>query len=97
MKTLDGKCLQEAREPEVQAVMMALHRALSGEAGFTAALEAQVQNSIHKLRSSSPYADAVKSLETVAVSLTVIAAAKRTGRCNLYDSQVTRLRKQILA
>jgi hypothetical protein len=97
MQPLNGELLRQAQEPEVQAAMTALRRAVTGETGFTAALEAQVQNSIQKLRSNSPYAEAVKALETVAVSLTVIAAAKRTGRCNLHDSQVTRLRRQLLA
>ena len=87
-----------AREPEVQAALLAVRQALaSADCVITPSTETQVQNSLHALRSTSPYSDAVASLEAVATKLRVIAEAKRSGRCNLYMSQVIRLRKQVLA
>ena len=77
--------------------MMALRRSLSGDGAITPSTEAQVHNSLYALRSSSPYADAVASLEAVAANLRILSNAKRDGRCNLYASQLTRLRKQICA
>jgi hypothetical protein len=36
-------------------------------------------------------------LEAVAAGLRMAAEAKRAGRCNLYASQLIRLRKQVIA
>ncbi len=97
MTPVDGTVLKHAKEPEVQVALMALRRALVEEAGITAATETQIQNSLYALRSTSPYSEAVGSLENVAANLRVISEARRSGRCNLHASQLTRLRKQIFA
>jgi hypothetical protein len=83
-------------EPAVQAIMMAIRRAVdSGE--ITASTETQLQNSLHLLRSTAPYSEAISSLEKAAANLRMIAEAKRAGRCNLYMSKLIRLRKELLA
>ena len=97
MTPVDGSALREAGEPEVQVILMALKRALDAEGGVTPATETQVQNSLYALRSASPYSEAVASLEAVAANLRLLAEAKREGRCNLYASQMHRLRKQVFA
>lgn len=93
MTPVDGSVLREAGEPEVQVALMAVRRALTQEAGVTAATETQVQNSLYALRSTSPYSEAIATLEKVAVNLHLIAEANRTGCCNLHASRTARLRK----
>ena len=97
MSQVNGVVLHKAPEAEVQVVLMVLRRALVEDAGITAATETQVQNSLYSLRSTSPHAEAVVSLEKVAANLRILSEAKRDGRCNFYASQLTRLRKQIFA
>jgi hypothetical protein len=95
MMTVDATTLNTAPEPEVQAVMHAVRRALSAGGAIPAATETQLQNTLHSLRSVTPYSEALAALEAVAANLRVIAEAHRDGRCNLHLSQVTRLRKQL--
>jgi hypothetical protein len=79
----------------MRAALEAVRLAMSSETGITPATETQVQNSLYRLRSATPYGEAVAELEKVAVCLQLLGAAKRDGRCNLFESQAARLRKQI--
>jgi arginine/lysine/ornithine decarboxylase len=96
MKGLDGAALNATKEAEVHVAMLAVRGALA-EGAITAHTETKVQNTLHTLRSTSPCSEAVTSLECLAANLRLISEAKRSGRCNLYMSQLIRLRKQILA
>jgi hypothetical protein len=98
MTSINTAALVASIKPEVQVALMAIRKAVSSSEGdVTPAVETQLQNSIHTLRSTSPYSEAVAALEAVAVNLRVLAKAKQEGRCNLYTSQLMRLRKQISA
>ena len=97
MTPVDGAVLNQCQEPQVQAALMLLRRALTVEGELTAATETKVQNSLHALRSSAPYSEALRSLEAAAVKLRVLSEARREGRCNLYASQLIRMRRELLA
>jgi sirohydrochlorin ferrochelatase len=96
MTTVDGTALDAAQEPEVKLALQAIRRAVSSEGAIPPETETQIQNTLHCLRSTAPYSEAIASLEAVAANLRMIAEAHRAGRCNLHMSKLMRLRKQLL-
>jgi hypothetical protein len=98
MTSTDATALGAATEPEVQAALIAIRRAVaSPEGAVTPATETQIQNSLYRLRAASPYCEAVAALEKAAADVRLIAEAKHAGLCNLYRSKLLRLRKQLCA
>ena len=97
MTPIDAAILIQSPEPQVQSTLMLLRNAVTAEGCLTAATETQVQNSLYALRVTSPYSEAVASLEAAAAKLRMVAEAKREGRCNLYASRLIRLRKELCA
>ena len=68
---------------------------LHPEGNVTPAVETQVQNALFALR-SGPHDRALLSwLEEIAISLRVLAQAKREGRSNFYMSRLLRLRRHV--
>jgi hypothetical protein len=70
-------------------------RAISeAEAGITAATETQLQNALHALRAMSGDPALVGRVERAAATMRLMAAAKREGRVNFYQSKLLRLRRE---
>jgi hypothetical protein len=91
-----GTGLNASMQGAVQNAFVALRTAVAPPMGaVTPATQAQVQNSLDAIRHATPYSDAVRSLEAAACSLRILTEAKRNGRCNLYMSQLLRLRRQV--
>jgi len=78
----------------LREVKAALDRGLkSGSAGVTPGVETQVANALHHLRMSECEAETVGRVETIAINLRMMMAARASGQCNLMESRYLRLRK----
>ena len=97
MTPMTGSILRACPEPAVQAAVGVLTDALTPADGhITPAVETQMQNALYQLRSRSVRPDVVGALESAAAHLRLMAESKREGRCNLYMSQLLRIRRQML-
>jgi hypothetical protein len=98
MTPRDASILRASPEPAAQAAMAILDDALlRAEDHVTARIETQMQNALYQLRAGGAGAEAIGALESAAARLRLMAEAKRAGCCNLYMSQLLRLRKQMQA
>jgi hypothetical protein len=85
-----------AAEHAAGMAMTALHKALApGVEQVTAAVETQLQNALHLLRSCPEGRAQVARLEAIALHLRVLAQARRDGLPNLYASRLARLRRVV--
>jgi hypothetical protein len=98
MTRVNGSALRDCPEPAVQAAVALLASAAQSEDGqVTAATETGMQNALYALRAGNTRPEVIGALETAAARLRLMADAKRDGRCNLYMSQLLRLRRQLAA
>ena len=86
-----------APEHALAMVRLSLERALGPDDAVTPAVEAQLQNALHLLRSARGDAEALGKLETASAMLQAMLVAKREHRPNLYESKRLRLRRLMLA
>lgn len=85
-------------DPRVRTAAAAIERALRpAEGEVTPRLETELQNALDALRASSSDRQLLRRLEEIAVSVRVMAEAKRNGRTNLYMSQLLRLRRRVFS
>jgi hypothetical protein len=83
-------------DPSVQLAAVAIEWALlAPEGDVTPAIETQIQNALHALRSTSGDRELLSWFAELATSLRMLAEAKRQGRTNLYMSQLLRLRRRV--
>ncbi len=78
----------------LRLVKAALDRGLEGgSAGVTPGVETQVANALYHLRTSGCEAETVGRVETIAINLRMMMAARASGQCNLMESRYLRLRR----
>lgn len=97
-RTMNGSILRASPEPAVHAALDILHDALlPAEGDVSPKVETQMQNALYQLRARGAGPDVIGTFESAAARLRLMAEAKRAGRCNLYMSQLLRLRRQMHA
>ena len=95
---MNGSILRTSPEPAVQAAIAILGDALRPAHGdVSPRIETQMQNALYQLRARGAGPDVIGTFESAAARLRLMAEAKRSGCCNLYMSQLLRLRRELHA
>ncbi len=90
--------IQDVGSAEARLAIAAIESALlPPEGDINLATEADIQNALHALRSTSANKELISWLEAIAATIRLLAEAKRAGRTNLYMSQLLRLRRRVFA